>query len=217
MLSLCALSVAFSPGLQQCPRVASAAPAAVAIRAPHPVAALDPQQLSAIVGAVALGGGAVYYNSQKSKSPSPPPAPKAAAPPKPAPKKAAPKKDTWGIKNRKGFRGGVNKPKPKTPKRKLWKPPAGWEVRLRSFYFYYTRFAHTFSCIFASSAVQPVTKIVQSEEEREALPPRRCRPRRRQRPSRSRSRRRRCPSTRTSSQRWLTARPPSKACLTATA
>ena len=127
MLSLCALSVAFSPGLQQCPRVASAAPAAVAIRAPHPVAALDPQQLSAIVGAVALGGGAVYYNSQKSKSPSPPPAPKAAAPPKPAPKKAAPKKDTWGIKNRKGFRGGVNMPKPKTPKRKLWKPPAGWE------------------------------------------------------------------------------------------
>ena len=149
-----ALSVAFSPGLQQCPRVASAAPAAVAIRAPHPVAALDPQQLSAIVGAVALGGGAVYYNSQKSKSPSPPPAPKAAAPPKPAPKKAAPKKDTWGIKNRKGFRGGVNKPKPKTPKRKLWKPPAGWEVRLRSFYFLYTRFAHIllYFCVFCCAA-----------------------------------------------------------------
>ena len=150
-----ALSVAFSPGLQQCPRVASAAPAAVAIRAPHPVAALDPQQLSAIVGAVALGGGAPITIHKKSKSPSPPPAPKAAAPPKPAPKKAAPKKDTWGIKNQSegafrrgaavraaasaragagaasrrrpssGLCGGVNKPK----------PPAGWEVRLRSFYF----------------------------------------------------------------------------------
>ena len=150
-----ALSVAFSPGLQQCPRVASAAPAAVAIRAPHPVAALDPQQLSAIVGAVALGGGAVYYNSQKSKSPSPPPAPKAAAPPKPAPKKAAPKKDTWGIKNRKGFRGGVNKPKPKTPKRKLWKPPAGWEVRLRSFYFLLHPFCShilLYFCVFCCAA-----------------------------------------------------------------
>lgn len=38
-----------------------------------------------------------------------------------------PVSDGYGLKNRKGFRGGVNKPKPKPPKRTIWKPPPGWE------------------------------------------------------------------------------------------
>ena len=45
--------------------------------------------------------------------------------------------DGYGLKNRKGFRGGVNKPGRDThatapavvrpPKRTIWKPPPGWE------------------------------------------------------------------------------------------
>ena len=136
-LATAAAALAFAPTLPQCPRVAASSHALVSARAVHPVAAvaLTPDELSAIGGAVLLAGGA-YFATQKKGDAAPPAPPKAApkkkAPSPPPPKKAPPKnkgKDSWGLKGRKGFRGGVNKAKPKAKPRKLWKPPKGWKVR----------------------------------------------------------------------------------------
>jgi len=123
-------AVAFSPG-PQCPRFASRRALAVtAIDDPASVSYIS-ENIGIISGGVSLVlfGGAFAAQQQKSDGAAPAPPPTAAAPspaPKPQAPKPAPVKDTWGLKRKNGFRGGVNKPKPKTPKREVWKPPPGW-------------------------------------------------------------------------------------------
>ena len=118
----------------------SAAPQrAVAVAALDP-AALDPKAIGGLFAVVAAGG--VAYTQQQKKADgvaSPPPPPKKAVAKPPPPPKAAAMKDSWGLKNRKGYRGGVNKPKPKTPKREIWKPPKGWKPPTKPVSSWYDR------------------------------------------------------------------------------
>ena len=129
MFAALAAALAFAPTLPQCPRVAASSHALGPARAVHPVAvaALSPDELAGIGGAVLVAGGAYFYTQKKDDAapPAPPSAAVKTARPPPPKRKG---KDSWGLKGRKGFRGGINKPKPKAKPRKLWKPPRGWKV-----------------------------------------------------------------------------------------
>ena len=112
-----------------------AARRSVAVRAPAPVAAIDPSQLIGGGLVVALGG--VYLiGSQKKEADGAPaaaatkPAAAATKPPSPSPKKSPPAaaKKKWPYRG--GLSRGIRKKQWnefKTPRRELWKPPPGWE------------------------------------------------------------------------------------------
>ena len=100
-------------------------------------AAIDPaaaaslkENLPAILGAVALGGGAILaYNQNQAKEEAkaaasvaePPPTPVAPPPPPP------PVASTWGLSGRRGVSPHrMTGTMPKTPPREIWIAPPGW-------------------------------------------------------------------------------------------
>ena len=126
---LASAALAFSPpvaprGSPWTPRRASAAITA----ALDPAAAASLQEnLPALLGAVGLGGGAIfaYRQNEAKEAPATAAAPPAATPTPPAP--LPPKASSWGLT---GLRGvsphRMTGTLPKPPPRELWVPPPGW-------------------------------------------------------------------------------------------